>query len=153
EEGERLRAAWPDADIQPSEIVPATRSNILARVVVSRDAVRGEWRKVPVLLTPQREEGVTHLLKLPLDSVPASYTLTLLAERLSEQPRGGLGLVLLIGDRHGLLMMDDVPGAPWRIERLGSPTYSRISATDVATVTRINPAPGRYIQVTVQPSS
>ena len=153
EEGERLRAAWPEANIQASYPLPAVRSDLLARIVLSRDIVSGDWRKAPALLTPQHEDGVTHLLKLPHESLPTNYTLTLLVDRLAEQPRGGLGVVLTIGERRGLLLMDDPPGAPWRIERLSAPTYSQIIAAKDGLTTRIDPPPARYLQITVQPMS
>lgn len=153
EEAQALRAALPEADFPSDVPIPPRLSLLLPRIVPAEHQVRGQWQRQNVLHTPDPVPSETHLLKLPLPEPYAgreNYTLTLILRRASAERRGGLGIVLPIGDRQMLLVMDEVDPPGWGLELIGGRRRTENGTSRNDPLTQIVDNLSQQVQITVQ---
>jgi serine/threonine protein kinase len=153
EEAHILRAALPEADCPSDVPIPPRLSALLPRIVPAEHQVRGQWQRRDVLQTPEPVPSETHLLKLPLPEPYAgreNYTVTLVPRRAATERRGGLGIVLPIGGRQTLLVMDEVDPPGWGLELIGGRGRTENGTSRDDPLTQIVDHLPQQVQITVQ---
>ena len=132
EELQQLRDAMPEGEIYSHLAVPPRAGNILAKIDPARDAVSGQWKKTGSLFTPPPAEGEVHLIRIPVDSLPECYSLSMMISRSSSHRQGGIAIGFRVDGRSGVLVVDDTNPSGWGIETIDQPRTTNGTNVDVA---------------------
>ena len=95
--------------------------DLIAAIDLTRDVVAGEWkREGGSLLSPTYTLGDFHSLRLPVDSPPEAYELSLDLTRT--RPGNGLQLGLVAGGQQVVAIIDGFGGRGWALQRIDGKT-------------------------------